>query len=999
MSGGKLVVRQALGLTGNVKNCLTFVEDHQLAYVCGHQIVVINTETKEQNFIPGTSTYQHQSLGVTAIAACFSKKVIGVAERVEPSAIVTFYDSHTLRRKKVLTYPELGSSEIRCLAFSEDGRYLITQGAGPEWNLVLWNVDKAIKVLCTTKISLSDENAVNQISFCPWDPTIIVVLGRSLLRFFRFIEGGLRPITFTIRRDSLNFISHAWLNDDQIIVGTENGEILLIESFEIRGHITTTRSEQEELSPILCLHRTSRGFIMGSSASEIKIFEKRDDIKERYQLEESYIIPGNYGNILDITLGLDELLVCGMEKHQLLSCSLSSLHSLKDGGGGNSGSNTANTATTPHHNHSNNNNSNSAVHPTNSIFENVFTSFHYPNNRGEAEITGIDVALWKQIVVTCAKDRTLRVWNLNDKKIEIMKEFDDEPIGLSVHPTGIYVIVAFHDKVRLFSLLLEEIYLCREILARQISYVKFSRGGQYFAVAIGTNLQIYQTYTGIQVSTLRGHNNRIKSVLWMNFDSRIITFGAEGVIHVWDLAPLTKRPESYSGTQPIQCGIGPLDGSVVYAALSDRQLRELTFIRQENNSNNPNAPGNVGGGGGGGGGNSGSNNAPVETIIKATKSIELNYLVSAMIFDEARRFLILGTASDGPCGIAVAMTSPSLGGGAIGTNTPPLIDLTLMHSSPVTALCQSYDGSILYSADANGCICVSEFESSFANAGSAPSKSPGKPREGIIAFEFIEEVVIHKQDLQNRKNQILQLTNNVEELTKNNEHQLRLKDFEHKDKLKEIIDSFHIQLSAEKMKYDELDNEKILLEKDFNKKMKILEEKQIEELQLLEKKYKNKYNAEENRHKLLMEETSEAHKKWNEENELLILSHQKYLQEITEDYEYKLSSEQKTQKELQKEKEILSINYDTLKNETETDGDREVAEMKIRYDTKLKQEEETAQQLMTQHASMSKNYEALMKESSQQKIEIKRLKDKESRLYETIHTLEKDIQSHKKEIR
>jgi uncharacterized protein YlxW (UPF0749 family) len=82
-------------------------------------------------------------------------------------------------------------------------------------------------------------------------------------------------------------------------------------------------------------------------------------------------------------------------------------------------------------------------------------------------------------------------------------------------------------------------------------------------------------------------------------------------------------------------------------------------------------------------------------------------------------------------------------------------------------------------------------------------------------------------------------------------------------------------------------------------------------------------------------------------------------------------------------------------------GDREVAEMKIRYESKLKQEEETAQQLMTmtQHTAMSGNYEALMKESSQQKIEIKRLKEKETRLFGTIHTLEKDIQSHKYEIR
>ena len=88
-----------------------------------------------------------------------------------------------------------------------------------------------------------------------------------------------------------------------------------------------------------------------------------------------------------------------------------------------------------------------------------------------------------------------------------------------------------------------------------------------------------------------------------------------------------------------------------------------------------------------------------------------------------------------------------------------------------------------------------------------------------------------------------------------------------------------------------------------------------------------------------------------------------------------------------------------MQTETENDGDREVAEMKIRYDAKLKQEEETSLQLMQQHAGMTKGHEALTKEANQQKVEIKRLKDKEARLYETIHSLEKDIQSHKKEIR
>eukprot|EP01042_Synura_sphagnicola_P008805 gene8805-11294_t len=148
----KLVVRQTLGRNPNVRNCLTYVTDHHLAYVCGFQVVVINTETKEQNFISGTSTYQHQSLAITALASNISKRVIAVAEKVEPSGIVTFYDAVTLRRKKMLTHSELGSTEIRAMAFSEDGRFLVTQSAGPEWNLTLWNVEKGAKYLCATKI-------------------------------------------------------------------------------------------------------------------------------------------------------------------------------------------------------------------------------------------------------------------------------------------------------------------------------------------------------------------------------------------------------------------------------------------------------------------------------------------------------------------------------------------------------------------------------------------------------------------------------------------------------------------------------------------------------------------------------------------------------------------------------------------------------------------------------------------------------------------------------
>ena len=53
------------------------------------------------------------------------------------------------------------------------------------------------------------------------------------------------------------------------------------------------------------------------------------------------------------------------------------------------------------------------------------------------------------------------------------------------------------------------------------------------ASANGTNLQIYNPMSGALICTLRGHNNRIKSCVWMNYDSRMMTVGAEGVVFFW----------------------------------------------------------------------------------------------------------------------------------------------------------------------------------------------------------------------------------------------------------------------------------------------------------------------------------------------------------------------------------------------------------------------------------------------------------------------------------
>ena len=915
---GKIIVKQAFGINTNVKNTLTFTEDHHLAYLCGHQVAVINTETKEQSFISGTSTYQNQSLGITALVTSFSKKLIAVAEKVEPSAIITFYDSHTLRKKKLLTHAELGSNEIVCLSFSDDGRYLIAQGGSPDWNLVLWSIEKNVKVVCSLRMALNDDTPIHEVSFCPWDSSVILVLGKSILKMFRFVEGQLRPLALTVRREQANFISHCWIPEENLIIGTETGDLVFIENFEFRGHISPVGSNTsanlhhtapmgagagsagalssavanpavgatgtaalgtvapgpggavagpppgtpagdgegtaEAVLPVLCLTPTPRGFLMGSTNGQMKLFERQEDIKEKYQLEDSFVLYGDaMGNVTEFAMGPDDSLVCATDRHQLLQIQLSNLGMIKSGVGG---------------------------------LENILTPFHHPNDKGDSSITGIDVALWKQVMVTCGRDGTLRVWSPSEKRMDLMIKFEEEPVSLSMHPSGMYVAAAFPDKIITLSILLEGIRKTRELVARNCSLIKYSHGGQYLAAANGTNLQIYNSFTGAAVGTLRGHNNKIKSILWLQYDARIATIGTEGVVYFWDLFPVTRRPEHYSSTVPISAGVGPIDGSCIYVGSQDKLVKEISFNHGDFGAvaNALATAASV----------TGSSTAGEMAAVKHSKVVDTGFYTSSMLFDETRRLLIMGTYSDEetPGAVVTALVSPQLS---------DVFETNYIHSGTITAMCMSHDGSLLYTADSNGCICISEFEKSAAIGGKKGDTA------NIVSFEFIDEVMIHRRDLDRRKSEIETLTGKVEELNQNNEHQLRLKDLEHKDKLKAITAKFRTQLDAEKLKYDELDQEKQVIEKDFSKKVKLLEQTQVDELRAIEFKYKTKQNAEELRHKVLKEEIEDAHNRWNEENRALVESHQKYLQELTVEYEEKLLAEQHTQKTIQREKEGLKV--------------------------------------------------------------------------------------------
>lgn len=93
-------------------------------------------------------------------------------------------------------------------------------------------------------------------------------------------------------------------------------------------------------------------------------------------------------------------------------------------------------------------------------------SFHHTT------ITGTDVCIRKPLAATCSTDRSIRIWNYENGSLEIYREFSEEAFSIALHPSGLYVLVGFSDKLRLMNILIDDIKQFREFPIRSCKEVK-----------------------------------------------------------------------------------------------------------------------------------------------------------------------------------------------------------------------------------------------------------------------------------------------------------------------------------------------------------------------------------------------------------------------------------------------------------------------------------------------------------------------------------------------
>lgn len=400
----------------------------------------------------------------------------------------------------------------------------------PDQNMLFYNWEKG-KVESSLKVGTpQNPSAIVELLCCnPSDVGVIALGGPYTFKFITLSDTIWRPYGFS-KAENILACSMTWLNSDRLLVGTKDSRILYLENgdlkyiFKMNDTVTMNLRVREEYviqsssqttleakqetpweNHIRCLLAFQKGFVYALGARTIVLFEK--DGAHKYVKRNIYIIPTQASkeenndlyrvNSMNINLSTDRLAIT-TGWPQLFYARLWG----------------------PDLN----------VDPEPQELKIMGQMVHY------GAISDISVCAWKSIFMTCGElDNSIRLWDFESEQLILHKQYAEDICGIALHPTGLFCLIGFNDKLRFMSILIDDLLSMDEFPIRCCKTARFSHGGHLFAAVNGNIVQVYSTIGFTSCFILKGHTSRVRTVLWSRYDSKLITLGTEGAIYQWDM--------------------------------------------------------------------------------------------------------------------------------------------------------------------------------------------------------------------------------------------------------------------------------------------------------------------------------------------------------------------------------------------------------------------------------------------------------------------------------
>ncbi|XP_017449297.1 cilia- and flagella-associated protein 57 isoform X3 [Rattus norvegicus] len=433
--------------------------------------------------------------------------------------------------------------------------------------------------------------------------------------------------------------------------------------------------------------------------------------------------------------------------------------------------------------------------------------------------------------------------------------------------------------------------------------------------------------------------SKIRSLVWNTDDSKLISAGTDGAVYEWNLSTGKRETECVLKVCSYNSVTISPDGKVIFAVGSDQTLKEIAD----------------------------------SLILREIPAFDVVY--TAITISHSGRMIFVGTS----VGTIRAMKYPL-----------PLqreFNEYQAHAGPVTKILLTFDDQFLLTVSEDGCLFTWKV---------FDKEGRGIKREREVGFA--EEVLVTKTDMEEKAQIMLELKTRVEELKMENEYQLRLKDMNYSEKIKELTDKFIQEMESLKTKNQVLKTEKEKQDISHREHLEDLIERQSRELQDLECCNNQKLLLEYEKYQELqlksqrMQEEYEKQLRDNDETK------SQALEELTEFYEAKLQEKTGLLEEAQEDVRQQLREFEETKKQIEEDEDREIQDIKTKYERKLRDEKESNLRLKGETGIMRKKFSSLQKEIEERTNDIELLKTEQVKLQGVIRSLEKDIQGLKREI-
>ncbi|PSN49348.1 hypothetical protein C0J52_04287 [Blattella germanica] len=488
-------------------------------------------------------------------------------------------------------------------------------------------------------------------------------------------------------------------------------------------------------------------------------------------------------------------------------------------------------------------------------------------------IVGLSVCTWKPLFMTCGLiDCTVRVWNYEEDKLELIKQCQDEIHSVAIHPT---------DKLRFMLILLDDIQPWREFSIRACNNVSFSSSGHMFAAVNGNIIQIYSSVSFESILNLRGHNGKVRSMVWTKGDNKMVSCGNDGAIYEWDLVSGTRVHEIIT-KEVIYSGVVSLtSGDVSYATGTDMCITEV------------------------------SNSTVVSTMPVGEEQLE------NIVLSRSNLMMFLGNAN----GSILSVTFPP--------KEPFTFNTFHIHNKPITKMLLTYNDLYMITCAVDGTLCIWKL-----------TFTEGKSVKIDKDFKLSEQVLIAERDLVEKQNMIRELLQRIEELETEHGYQMQKADEKNAEKVKEVHEGYIAAMEELKEKNEQLENDHTLEMNAINADIAKMKTNHSKDLADMEASFTEKLIVEYDKYQALEARTSRMREDYETKLETLHEKREVDISEMQTNFET-LEKEHTVQiEEMQISAEHRKQEHESIKQQIEEDADYEIVEIKTNYEQLLYEEQE-----------------------------------------------------------